>query len=72
MVEIPSGRPAVTWDELTAKNPEVTEDWEADGEVPAEDGDSYSFKESHLGLLIRNGDIVNADSRYARGHLRRE
>jgi dihydropyrimidine dehydrogenase (NAD+) subunit PreA len=28
MVEIPSGRPAVTWDELTAKNPEVAEDWE--------------------------------------------
>jgi dihydropyrimidine dehydrogenase (NAD+) subunit PreA len=28
MVEIPSGRAAVTWDELTAKQPEVAEDWE--------------------------------------------
>jgi dihydropyrimidine dehydrogenase (NAD+) subunit PreA len=28
MVEEPSGRPSVTWDELTRKQPEVTEDWE--------------------------------------------
>jgi dihydropyrimidine dehydrogenase (NAD+) subunit PreA len=28
MVEEPSGRASVTWDELTQKQPEVTEDWE--------------------------------------------
>jgi len=28
MVEEPSGRPSVTWDQLTQKQPEVTEDWE--------------------------------------------
>jgi len=28
MVEEPSGRPSVTWDELTQKQREVTEDWE--------------------------------------------
>jgi dihydropyrimidine dehydrogenase (NAD+) subunit PreA len=28
MVEEPSGRPSVTWDEITQKQPEVTEDWE--------------------------------------------
>jgi dihydropyrimidine dehydrogenase (NAD+) subunit PreA len=27
MVELPSGRPSVTWDELTQSQPEVTEDW---------------------------------------------
>ena len=29
MVEVPSGREPVTWDQLMASNPEVTEDWEA-------------------------------------------
>jgi dihydropyrimidine dehydrogenase (NAD+) subunit PreA len=29
MVELPSGREAVTWQELTEKQPEVTEDWDA-------------------------------------------
>ena len=28
MVELPSGRPSVTWDQLTRNQPEVTEDWE--------------------------------------------
>jgi dihydropyrimidine dehydrogenase (NAD+) subunit PreA len=28
MVEEPSSRPSVTWDEITRKQPEVTEDWE--------------------------------------------
>ena len=28
MVELPSGRPSVTWDELSKKQREVTEDWE--------------------------------------------
>jgi dihydropyrimidine dehydrogenase (NAD+) subunit PreA len=28
MVEEPSGRPSVTWDEITQKQPDVTEDWE--------------------------------------------
>jgi dihydropyrimidine dehydrogenase (NAD+) subunit PreA len=28
MVEEPSGRASVTWDELTQKQREVTEDWE--------------------------------------------
>ena len=28
MVEEPSGRPSVTWDEISQKQPEVTEDWE--------------------------------------------
>ena len=27
MVELPSGRPSVTWDELTQRQPDVTEDW---------------------------------------------
>jgi dihydropyrimidine dehydrogenase (NAD+) subunit PreA len=27
MVELPSGRPSVTWDELTQSQPDVTEDW---------------------------------------------
>jgi dihydropyrimidine dehydrogenase (NAD+) subunit PreA len=27
MVELASGRPSVTWDELTQSQPEVTEDW---------------------------------------------
>jgi dihydropyrimidine dehydrogenase (NAD+) subunit PreA len=29
MVELPSGRASVTWDELSTTRPEVTEDWEA-------------------------------------------
>jgi len=29
MVEVPSGRAPVTWEELAASQPEVTEDWEA-------------------------------------------
>jgi dihydropyrimidine dehydrogenase (NAD+) subunit PreA len=29
MVELPSGRETVTWQELTEKRPEVTEDWDA-------------------------------------------
>ena len=29
MVEVPSGREPVTWDQLSASNPEVTQDWEA-------------------------------------------
>jgi dihydropyrimidine dehydrogenase (NAD+) subunit PreA len=29
MVEEPSGRPSVTWDELVKSRPEVTEDWDA-------------------------------------------
>lgn len=29
MVEVPSGRPSVTWDRLLAERPEVTTDWEA-------------------------------------------
>jgi dihydropyrimidine dehydrogenase (NAD+) subunit PreA len=29
MVEVPSGRPPVTWDQLVKSRPEVTEDWEA-------------------------------------------
>jgi dihydropyrimidine dehydrogenase (NAD+) subunit PreA len=29
MVELPSGRESVTWDELSKAKPEVTEDWEA-------------------------------------------
>src|SRR5580700_712826 len=29
MVEVPSGRESVTWDELSKAKPEVTEDWEA-------------------------------------------
>jgi dihydropyrimidine dehydrogenase (NAD+) subunit PreA len=29
MVEVPSGREAVTWDQLVKARPEVTEDWEA-------------------------------------------
>jgi dihydropyrimidine dehydrogenase (NAD+) subunit PreA len=29
MVELPSGRESVTWDELTRTKPEITEDWEA-------------------------------------------
>ena len=29
MVEVPSGRDPVTWDELMATQPEVTEDWAA-------------------------------------------
>jgi dihydropyrimidine dehydrogenase (NAD+) subunit PreA len=29
MVEVPSGRESVTWGEITQKQPEVTEDWEA-------------------------------------------
>jgi len=29
MVEVPSGREPVTWDQLSTSNPEVTQDWEA-------------------------------------------
>jgi len=29
MVELPSGRPSITWDELSRSQPAVTEDWEA-------------------------------------------
>jgi dihydropyrimidine dehydrogenase (NAD+) subunit PreA len=29
MVELPSGRESVTWDELCRAQPEVTEDWDA-------------------------------------------
>jgi dihydropyrimidine dehydrogenase (NAD+) subunit PreA len=29
MVELPSGRESITWDELSKAKPEVTEDWEA-------------------------------------------
>jgi dihydropyrimidine dehydrogenase (NAD+) subunit PreA len=29
MVELPSGREAVTWSELSEKETEITEDWEA-------------------------------------------
>jgi dihydropyrimidine dehydrogenase (NAD+) subunit PreA len=29
MAEVPSGRDAVTWDQLAKARPEVTEDWEA-------------------------------------------
>jgi dihydropyrimidine dehydrogenase (NAD+) subunit PreA len=29
MVEVPSGRESVTWDQLAKSHPEVTEDWEA-------------------------------------------
>jgi dihydropyrimidine dehydrogenase (NAD+) subunit PreA len=28
MVEVPPEQPSVTWDELTAKQPEVAEDWD--------------------------------------------
>jgi dihydropyrimidine dehydrogenase (NAD+) subunit PreA len=27
MLPVPSGRPSVTWEELTQKQPEVAEDW---------------------------------------------
>ena len=52
MVEVPSGRPSVTWDELTAKNPEVTEDWEADGAYRREDGDSHSLELCDSNVLV--------------------
>jgi dihydropyrimidine dehydrogenase (NAD+) subunit PreA len=29
MVEVPSGRESVTWDQIVKSRPEVTEDWEA-------------------------------------------
>jgi dihydropyrimidine dehydrogenase (NAD+) subunit PreA len=29
MVELPSGRAPITWDQLSQSRPEVTEDWEA-------------------------------------------
>jgi dihydropyrimidine dehydrogenase (NAD+) subunit PreA len=29
MVEVPSGRPPITWDQLVKSRPEVTEDWDA-------------------------------------------
>jgi len=29
MVEVPSGRAPVTWEQLVTSQPEVTEDWEA-------------------------------------------
>jgi len=29
MVELPSGRESITWDELARTNPTVTEDWDA-------------------------------------------
>ncbi|HEX4772803.1 MAG TPA: NAD-dependent dihydropyrimidine dehydrogenase subunit PreA [Bryobacteraceae bacterium] len=29
MIELPSGRPSITWDELSQSQPAVTEDWEA-------------------------------------------
>jgi dihydropyrimidine dehydrogenase (NAD+) subunit PreA len=29
MVELPSGREPITWDQLSKSQPQVTEDWEA-------------------------------------------
>jgi dihydropyrimidine dehydrogenase (NAD+) subunit PreA len=38
MVELPSGRPSVTWDQLTRTQPGVTEDWEKMEEYRAKTG----------------------------------
>jgi dihydropyrimidine dehydrogenase (NAD+) subunit PreA len=38
MVEVPSGRESVTWDDLTRTKPEVTEDWEAMKRYRSEQG----------------------------------
>jgi dihydropyrimidine dehydrogenase (NAD+) subunit PreA len=38
MVELPSGRPSVTWDQLTKTQPEVTEDWKKMEEYRAKTG----------------------------------
>ena len=38
MVEVPSGRESVTWDQLCKSQPEVTEDWEAMEEYRQKNG----------------------------------
>jgi len=43
MVEEPSGRPSVTWDQIPQKQPEVTEDWEKMKEYREKMGHPHSL-----------------------------
>ena len=63
MVELPSGRESVTWDQLAKTQPEVTEDWEAMKRYRRNAWES-TFIDGRMPLIIRNGEIVTADSRY--------
>ena len=64
MVEVPSGREPVTWDELVKTQAEVTEDWEAMKSIAKRRAFIFTRRMISMALLIRNGEIVTADSRY--------